>query len=159
MGGEQNWSVWGNAVDAMTVFAFTFDGMPLIYSGQEEPLKRRLAFFEKDSITWGKYEKEVLLSKLIALKHRNKALWNGSAGGTSQRIATSNDKAIYAFLREKEGNRVLVLLNLSATTQMPTLNCDHCTGNYQDVFTGTTQEITNGYQVELGAWAYQVLEI
>ncbi len=149
----------GDAVDAMTVFTFTFDGMPLIYSGQEEPLTRRLAFFEKDSIEWKNYAKQELLSTLLKLKHRNKALWNGSAGGEPQRITTDIDKAVYAFLREKDGNRILVILNLSATTQNPTLQCKNCAGNYKDVITGKAQKVTNDYQMELKAWSYKVLEI
>ncbi|MCB0641715.1 MAG: alpha-amylase, partial [Phaeodactylibacter sp.] len=36
----------GEAGDAMNVLAFTFDGMPLIYSGQEAGLNKRLEFFE-----------------------------------------------------------------------------------------------------------------
>ncbi len=149
----------GKAVDAMTVLAFTFDGMPLVYSGQEEPLTRRLLFFEKDSIDWGNYEKEALLTTLLKLKDRNQAIWNGMYGGELRRIPTSNDQKIYAFLREKQGNRVLVILNLSAEPQQSTLKCDNCAGAYKDIFTGKAQEITDGYQIKLGAWAYQVLEI
>ncbi len=148
----------GDAVDAMTVLVFTFDGMPLIYSGQEEPLTRRLLFFEKDSIDWRNYQKQALLSNLLALKHRNQAIWNGIYGGEVQRIATDNDQKIYAFLREKGGKRVMVVLNLSPTAQIATIKCEDCAGNYKDVFTGKTQKLSNNYQIQLGAWSYQLLE-
>ena len=38
-----------------TVLTFTIDGMPLLYSGQEAGLNKRLKFFEKDEIAWGNY--------------------------------------------------------------------------------------------------------
>ena len=37
----------GDGHQAFAVLANTFDGMPLIYSGQEEPLTRRLEFLKK----------------------------------------------------------------------------------------------------------------
>ncbi|MEZ4908436.1 MAG: alpha-amylase family glycosyl hydrolase [Saprospiraceae bacterium] len=40
----------GKAADAMTVLAFTWQGMPLVYSGQEAGLNKRLSFFDKDEI-------------------------------------------------------------------------------------------------------------
>ena len=43
----------GDAGDAMAVFTFTFEGMSLIYNGQEAILNKRLEFFERDPIEWG----------------------------------------------------------------------------------------------------------
>jgi len=40
----------GNAVETMTVLTYTMPGVPLIYNGQEYDLKKRLKFFEKDTI-------------------------------------------------------------------------------------------------------------
>ena len=68
----------GKLADAMTVLAFTIQGMPLIYSGQEAGLNKRLSFFEKDSIDWSDISKEMFFKKLLQLKHENKALWNGT---------------------------------------------------------------------------------
>jgi alpha-amylase len=36
----------------VTVFAFTFKGIPLVYSGEEVSNKKRLSFFDKDVIDW-----------------------------------------------------------------------------------------------------------
>ncbi|MBL0200878.1 MAG: hypothetical protein IPP81_12270 [Chitinophagaceae bacterium] len=47
---------YGDMLPCLAVFSFTWNGMPLIYSGQEIPNKG-LTFFEKDSIEWnGKYQ-------------------------------------------------------------------------------------------------------
>ena len=98
----------------MFVLAATFqNGMPLIYGGQEAGLDKRLRFFEKDTISWENTELIPFYTKMLALKHNNKALWNGLAGGKMKLIETGNPDEIYAFYREKEGNRVIVLLNFS----------------------------------------------
>jgi glycosidase len=46
----------GDAVECMAVFSATVPGMPLIYSGQEDELNKRLKFFEKDVIEWCYFE-------------------------------------------------------------------------------------------------------
>jgi len=43
----------GDAVKTFTVLTFTFPGIPLIYSGQESAMSKRLRFFDKDTIPWG----------------------------------------------------------------------------------------------------------
>jgi glycosidase len=41
---------YGKFVKSFSALYFTYTGIPLIYSGQEIGLKRRLAFFDKDEI-------------------------------------------------------------------------------------------------------------
>ncbi|MEM8528627.1 MAG: alpha-amylase family glycosyl hydrolase [Bacteroidota bacterium] len=149
----------GEAAQALAVLAFTFDGMPLLYSGQEQGLRKRLEFFEKDSILWSDVPHEAFYKSLLDLKHRNMALANGSAGASAQRIPTDNDKNVYAFYREKGEDRVIVILNLSAEAQTVTLNCENCEGIYSDVFKAKSLEMSNSQTVLLGAWGYQVLEL
>jgi len=43
---------YGIAAKAWAVFTATWNGQPLIYSGQELPNTKRLAFFDKDQIEW-----------------------------------------------------------------------------------------------------------
>ncbi len=45
----------GDAAEVCAVLYSTLPGMPLIYSGQEEPLKKRLEFFVKDPIGFSNY--------------------------------------------------------------------------------------------------------
>ena len=42
----------GDAQHAMAVLMTTIPGMPLLYSGQETGLDKRLRFFEKDTVEW-----------------------------------------------------------------------------------------------------------
>src|SRR5688572_6161888 len=68
----------GDGHKAFAALCATIDGIPLLYSGQEEPLKKRLAFFEKDTIPFHNFEYEKFYSTLLNLKKKNKALWNGN---------------------------------------------------------------------------------
>ena len=43
---------YGDMAKALAVFSCTWNGIPLIYSGQELPNLKRLKFFEKDAIDW-----------------------------------------------------------------------------------------------------------
>jgi glycosidase len=146
----------GDATDAMRVLAFTFTGMPLIYTGQEANLNKRLKFFEKDSIAWGNFVKQDFFKTLLDLKHQNQALWNGTDGGEPQRLNVGAPD-VYAFYREKNGNKVIVLLNLSAKPQTATLNDPAALGSYSDVFAKKTTTITKGMTMQLNPWAYVVL--
>jgi glycosidase len=106
----------GPAYKAMAVLAATLPGMPLVYGGQEAGLDKRIEFFEKDPIAWKDYQYAPLYTRLLKLKHDNKALWNGQYGGSIEVLETGNDK-VFAFLRKRDGNAVKVSVNLSNEAQ------------------------------------------
>jgi glycosidase len=103
-----------DAAKTMTALTFTVEGMPLIYSGQEAGLNKRLAFFDKDTINW---DKDSIMTKfyqmLNGLKSDNPALWNGKAGGELEIIRTNDQESIFCFSRQKANNTVVALFNLS----------------------------------------------
>jgi glycosidase len=146
----------GDAAPAFAVMSFTVPGMPLIYSGQESGSNHRLRFFDKDTIDWDNYKLSVFYSTLIRIKKENKALWNGNTSGTLTRIHTHSSKEIYAFLREKEGNKVLVILNLTSKPQNVDL-VDHAVlGNYTNAFTGEAVRFEDESIFSLKPWEYKV---
>ncbi|MEO1712806.1 MAG: alpha-amylase family glycosyl hydrolase [Bacteroidota bacterium] len=147
----------GDAVDAMTVLTFTVDGMPLIYSGQEAGMDKRLEFFEKDQIDWGDVSKETFYAQLLTLKHENKALWNGSYGGEPQWIETNESQDVIAFSREKEDDKVVVFVNLSAEAKEVKLNAEEHFGNYTDVFGNTGITLSSEESIQLAPHNYLVL--
>jgi len=147
----------GDGHKAFAVLAATFNGMPLVYSGQEAANKKRLEFFEKDNIDWGTYEYAGFYKTLLDLKEKNKALWNGKHGGPVVKIPTGKDDAIYAFTREKDGDKVLVVINLSKNAQDFALNCTGCTGSYNNVLGKGKMEIKEGQKMSMKAWEYLVL--
>ena len=101
----------GAAANACAVLCFTLPGsQPLIYTGQEIGLSRRLAFFEKDPITdWSANEYTAFWKKLVQLKHGNPALAAGEKGGEIQYLDAP--EGVFAFKREVKGNSVVVLAN------------------------------------------------
>lgn len=144
----------GDGHQAFAVFASTFDGMPLVYSGQEEPIEKRLAFFEKDDIGFEKYAYADFYRTLLHLKKEEKALWNGTYGAEPVRINQS-DK-VYAYKREKEDSHVIVILNLSDTATETTLSTP--IEDFTNIFTGEKETIPAGTAVALNAWEYKVLK-
>ncbi len=147
----------GEGVDAMTVLTFTLEGMPLIYSGQEAGLNKRLEFFEKDLIDWKDFPKQDFYTTLIDLKHRNSALWNGKWGAERVLIDTGEEEGIYAFYRKKADDVVIVVLNLSKQTHDFTLKMEDLTGEYNNVFANSTVTVESKLTMSMAPWDYLVL--
>lgn len=148
----------GEGVKAFAILSATVPGTPLVYSGQELPLKKRLKFFEKDTINWNNLILSGFYSKVLGLKERNQALWNGTQGGKFMRQATNVDKNVFAFTREKDKSKVLVILNLSPKPQTVMLKGKDCPGDYKNVFTGNPMKLAPDAQVALKPWGYLLLE-
>ena len=105
----------GDAAKVLEVLNFTLPKtQPLIYTGQEIGLSRRLEFFEKDPITdWSANEYTEFFKELVDLKHANPALAAGERGGKVKWIET-DDPDVLAFSRRVRGNTVTVYANLKA---------------------------------------------
>jgi len=147
----------GQGHKAFAVLAATLDGMPLCYSGQESANMKRLEFFEKDVINWGNYPYAGFYTTLFDLKHKNKALWNGEYGGQPIKVTTSNDRAIFAYLRVKDGDSMVAIINLSDKNQVFNLVGDNFVGTYKNVFEGGEMTLEKDMQMNIKAWEYIVL--
>jgi len=143
----------GDGHQAFAVLTHTYDGIPLIYSGQEEPLQRRLEFFEKDNIGFANYKYSAFYRTLNNLKKDNPALWNGKNGGPVEMMADS--EKIAAYSRKKGDKQVTVLINLSNQIQKTKINTD--IPEMTDVFTGKKQAFKNGSEITMEPWQYIVL--
>ena len=160
---ENSWhgttaELFGDAAAVCAVLIATLPGMPLVYSGQESGLDKRLAFFDKDAIDWGDYENKEFYTSLLQLKKDNQALWNGDRGGDLQYLSTSNRTDVFAFIRENAGDRLMVAANLSAQPQTITLDGEAYVGLYQNVFTEQSVTLTADAEMQLPAWGYGVFE-
>jgi alpha-amylase len=144
----------GNGHKAFAVLTATFNGFPLIYTGQESAMDKKLEFFKKDEVPWGDYKYAPFYKTLFDLKHRNKALWNGEHGGPLVKVKTGNDENIYAFTREKDGDKVLVIINLSSKAQKG--NISALPGTFTEVFSKTQKEFKAEETLELKPWEYFV---
>jgi len=148
----------GDAVKTFAVLSFTLPGMPLIYTGQESAMKKRLRFFDKDTIPWGGYPLASFYVNLTQLKKKNKLIAAGEEGGAYVKIKTSNDKAVYAFLRKKTHRQMFVILNLSPVAQEVLLTGTDFAGQYQEAFTAKNKEFKAGEKMKLAPWEYFVYE-
>jgi len=148
----------GKGAKTFAVIAATVPGMLLIYNGQEAAFKRRLNFFEKDSIDWGHYKFSSFYRKLINLKHKNKALWNGENGGEMIQVRTNQDTSVVAFIRQKDSQRVLVICNVRPRKINVKLKDKFAAGTYKDIFTDKVFEILPKHKFKLEPWEYMVLE-
>ncbi len=149
----------GDARFAFAVLAATFNGMPLVYNGQEASLSKRLRFFDKDTISWTKLDLEGFYTKLLNLNKSNEALWNGVYGGEIKIISDERDPNIFAFVREKNGKKVLCVLNLSKTKQNFAYNSALTEGAYTDLFSGKNVKLKMKGNMKLDPWAYKVFYI
>ncbi|MEI7733856.1 MAG: alpha-amylase family glycosyl hydrolase [Ferruginibacter sp.] len=150
---------YGNMARALAVFSFTWNGMPMIYSGQELPNLKRLKFFDKDPIEWnGKYELHDFYKTLLTLKTNNPALSGGDPAVTTFLLHTGADKNILAYLRKNGNNEVLVLLNFSNERIRFQLKDEHVNGHYINVFSKTDNDFSGEKYFELQPWEYQVYE-
>ncbi len=93
--------------------------IPLIYSGQEEPILRPIAFFEKDVMEFSQYKRSAFYTKILKLRAKNAAL---ATDIPMKKINTGNDENVYAFYRKKGKQFVLVVVNLSSQIQPFTIN-------------------------------------
>ncbi|MFD2612405.1 alpha-amylase family glycosyl hydrolase [Paenibacillus gansuensis] len=144
-----------DAVKPMAALSFTLPGMPLIYSGQEAGLNKRLAFFEKDEISWDNLSMTPLYQDLIRLKHENEALWNGSAGGPFRSLGVG-DKRILAFERTKGSNTVVVVMNLSGEAVKSSVSMADMAGSYKLFPSQTAAEMQTEQPVDLKPWEYLI---
>ena len=146
----------GNGAKTFAVLSTTVPGIPLIYSGQEAGLNKRLAFFDKDVINWTNLEMANFYQALLELKRQNPALWNGKHGGDLTEVEIDKNEAVCAFTRKKNDNKILVVLNLSEMPQNAKLKGQHFFGNYSELFSQSRVRFGLDANVALEPWEYRV---
>jgi alpha-amylase len=157
---ENTWSgsekeLYGASANAMNVLAYTWQGMPMVYNGQEDGLRQRLAFFEKDPIKWGIQDRRKFFQDLNGLKKHCAAIQYDAS--KPLRLASKQNKQLYAFVRSNNQSKALVLLNLSNKRLDATIPTEAIIGNWKEHFTASTVAISGpSHRVKLAAWGYQV---
>ncbi len=150
---------YGDMAKALAVFSVAWKGIPMIYSGQEMPNLKRLAFFEKDPIDWdGRNVLHDFYKTLLKLRKRNPALRSADAEVITQIIVTSDDKSIMAFLRKYKNDEVLVLLNLSGEKAGFSIKDQFLKGKFKNVFTGAENYLAANTSIEMQPWDFLVYE-
>jgi glycosidase len=146
----------GNNVDAMTAVYFTLPGVPLIYTGQEISLNRRLKFFDKDSIDWNLGTPRPLLAQLAQLKSDSPALDVGPTAGSFKNIPTGQDSVI-AYVRSRDAHRVITLANFSNRARSVKLAFGSDAGSYREVSSNVKTVLLKNTTITIPAYGYKVL--
>lgn len=90
----------GNVHAPFAVLSQTINhGIPLIYSGQEEPFLRAIRFFDKDTITFNKLQRASFYTTLLKQHNTNEAF---AADAVFKKIKVGNEDALYAYTKEKK---------------------------------------------------------
>lgn len=156
---ENSWSGtvkerMGDASEVMLALSYCAPGMPLIYSGQEYDMNKRLRFFEKDTISKIKGKVWPLMAKLGELKNNNKALNGGKNAASYNKINSSDNKNILIFSREKDGNKLTFMANLSNKEVTFTAEKE---GESVDFFTNEKLAFSKEKPLTFKPWQYKIL--
>ncbi|SHF87504.1 Alpha amylase, catalytic domain [Salegentibacter echinorum] len=144
----------GEASETMLALTYTLPGVPLIYSGQEYDMNKRLRFFEKDTIPKKKAKVWPVLEKLGALKNSSKALHGAKQAAGYENIKTSAEDKILAFRRHKEGEELVYIANMSEEAVSFNIEKE---GAFKNYMTGEEIEIKANEKMQLNPWQYLIL--
>ncbi len=149
---------YGRATAPLAVFSVTWNGIPMVYSGQELPNTKRLKFFDKDPIGWtGKYALHDFYKTLLTLHSTHPALRAADSAVQTYRLQTDAHHSLFAFLRKNGKDEVLVLLNLSDNDNLHVNLADEIVqGRFREVFTKEEKDFSASRAYTLPAWSYRV---
>lgn len=148
----------GDGAKAFAILCATRkNSLPLIYSGQEMPNKKRLKFFDKDAIEWtGDYLLHDFYKILLSLRKTCTALRAGDVQAITVSINTNAPENIFAFTRKHENNMVLVLLNLSGSKMRFIIKDEFVAGRFTNALSGNETDINIQTHFEMEKWDYLV---
>lgn len=145
-----------NHVPAFVLAATMEQSMPLLYTGQEDSLAKRLRFFEKDTVAWEGHALSGFYREMFELKEKNQALWNGEHGGDQAKLQTSAP-GVYAYVRTRGENSVLVVLNFGDAPARADYSGLDVPGEYRDWLGGSASRLEATGTLEIPAHGYRIL--
>lgn len=150
---------YGEMAMPLAVFSATWKGVHLMYSGQELPNLKRLAFFDKDPIIWrDQPELHDFYASLFNLRKSSKAFKSIDTNDNCLFLGNNVDHHVLSFVRKNEDDVAIVVINFSLY-HLPELEVaiHPYNGNYQEYFGGAEKEGESGYfYLSMPPWSYQV---
>ncbi|MDQ3518985.1 MAG: alpha-amylase family glycosyl hydrolase [Gemmatimonadota bacterium] len=146
-----------NHVPAFILSATVQNSMPLLYTGQEVSMNKRLRFFEKDTVDWTGPSLASFYRSVFDLKHSQKALWNGPWGGAQTALKNNGGGGVYVFTRDRGANTVIVAVNFGAAEARVAYEGLPKPGEYTDWFGKTKITLAAKGGLEIPAHGYRVL--
>ena len=156
---ENSWNgsikeVYGDAEKVFTALSYLSPGMPLIYSGQEYDLDKRLLFFEKDSFPKVSGATIDFLKRMGDLKNNHPALKASLGYEKLSYIETNAEDKILAFERRNEGDTIVFIANFSSNHSQFRMNYD---SNFKSFPKGTEKTLSSTYEYVMKPWEFWIL--
>jgi 1,4-alpha-glucan branching enzyme len=166
---ENTWNAtiherYGENWKAIAALVYTLpQSLPLMYTGEEAGLARRLKFFEKDPIKyteWNDTSRYSFYRSLINLHHTQPALKNNQAGSKFEEfnLLEENTGLVYAYKRTLGKSEVIVMINLaqeSAHFNIEGLKID--VNKYQSITSSVIDEFHFNEQIEMPPYSFLIL--
>ncbi|HWK88991.1 MAG TPA: alpha-amylase family glycosyl hydrolase, partial [Longimicrobium sp.] len=146
-----------NHAPAFVLSATAQSSFPLLYTGQEAGLNKRLRFFEKDTVDWSGPSLAGFYRTMFDLKDRNPALHNGAWGGPQTALRTDAGDRVYAYTRTRGGNTVLVAVNFGDAPVRAAYSGLGQPGAYTDWFSKARVSLAAAGSLDIPAHGYRVL--
>jgi glycosidase len=147
----------GKYVKGFAIITYLMPGIPMMYTGQEAGLNKRLRFFEKDTVSWNDTSQYAFYRKLNGLKHSNPALTAGITAG-KVRFAADSLNHVATLFRSSGKNKVLGIFNFSDQQAKAKSLIPESKGIYRDIFSGKTVKIRKNSEFTMEPWGFMVLE-
>jgi len=148
---------YGAVAKNLAVFCCTWNGLPLIYSGQELPNYKRLKFFDKDPIDWtGNFALHDFYKTLLNLRKQNVALRAGDKNVVTHRVQTNANDKVFSFLRRNGNDEVLVILNLSSEQIDLEIQDPDVKGIFRNVFDNSSSDFNESGIISISQWNFFV---
>ncbi len=151
---------YGDLAHVLAVFGNTWTGVPLMYTGQEIPNHKRLAFFEKDEVNWNQpLQLASFYTTLFNLRKNNNALQSGEEINLPQLLQVQHNAPVLAYSRSNGDDQVITILNFSEHhfNHMP-VSFGISNELYKNVFTGETYTMDELKTAVLPSKSYLLLE-
>ena len=146
---------YGAAVKSFAVMSYVWPGMPLIYTGQEVGMDRRLEFFVKDTPpVKEKNEWYEFYKSLNDLKHKSNALKAGDVGGKTVIYPTTNPNVL-VLSRELGEENIVYIANISAEEVRFHFDGDAPQGEFENYF--TKEKVLLPAAFKLAPWDFILL--
>ncbi len=142
---------YGVTAKAWAVFAHTWNGQPLIYSGQELANKKRLAFFDKDQLEWTEAPiMHEFYKTLLTARKQYPVLQTGEI------FNLPTEGGVIAYLKQDQINTALIILNVSENRHHVHVKHAAFNGRFTNLFSGLSFEFNGESQFELMPGEYIV---
>jgi glycosidase len=146
---------YGDAVKSFAVMSYVWPGMPLIYTGQEVGMNRRLEFFVKDTpYTKEKNEWFAFYQSLNELKHNSKALRAGDEGGKTV-VYKTTEPNVFVLSRELGEENIVYIANISDKEVKFHFEAEAPQGEFENFF--TKEKVLLPAAFKLAPWDFLLL--